>query len=193
MKSAPCSLAAALAVLFCAAPAPAQSEGLPPVWEIRQMLTALSESTNRVKPLLEQIDPQQWVAKGAPQAYAGQLDSIRNEIGYLERAVNELRQRPDQVGKTLEAFLRLQAVESMMASMTEAVRRYQNPAMADLLRSFMDDTARQSQRLRQYLVELVALKETEWKIADEEAQRCRAELANRPRAAADRNQKGGRQ
>ena len=35
----------------------------------------------------------------------------------------------------------------------------------------------------QYLVELVAAKEAEFKIADKEAQRCRAELISRPASA----------
>lgn len=185
MKFALSFLAAGLLIPLRPVPALAQSEGLPPVWDIREMLASLNESTERVKPLLEKIDPREWIAKGAPEAYVTQLESLRNEIGYVERAANELSQRPDRISKTLEVFLRLQAVEGMMASITEAVRRYQNPAVADLLQGVMDETSAQRQRLREYLVELVALKETEWKIADEEAQRCRAELANRPRASAN--------
>ena len=70
----------------------------------------------------------------------------------------------------------MQTVDSMMQSVIAGVRRYQNPAVADLLQGAMNEMMPYHQALQGYLVQLVGVKETELRIADEEAQRCRSEL-----------------
>lgn len=181
MKSAFLSvpLLALLIPSFCAA----QQAGLPPEWEVRETLSALTTQAKRLQPILEQVNPQQWLDQGAPDAYIEQWKAVRNEIGYLERTAAEMSEQPERITLALEAFLRLQSVEEMMQSMMEGVRRYQNPALADLLQGVMNENADNSQNLRQYLVELVAAREAEFKIADKEAQRCRGELIRRPASA----------
>ena len=171
---------------FCAA----QPGGVSPEWDIRETLAALTAETKRLEPALEQVNPRQWLAKGAPEAYIDQWKAVRNEIGYLQRTAGEMSKRPDRITLALETFLRLQSVEAMMQSLMEGVRRYQNPALADLLQSFMNENAGNGQKLRDYLVELVASKEAEFEIVDREAQRCRAELISRPPAPAGAR-KGG--
>jgi len=74
----------------------------------------------------------------------------------------------------------LTAQEAMAESMVDAVRRYQNPAVADLIQDLINENAKYTQQLRDYLVELVAAKEAECKIANQEAQRCRSELIRQP-------------
>jgi len=80
----------------------------------------------------------------------------------------------------------------MMVSFIEGVRRHQNPAVANLLEEIMNENSDNSQKLRDYLVELATLKETEFKVADQEAQRCRSELVRQPPAASDAPSKGPR-
>ena len=178
-------LLALLTPSFCAA----QPAGVPPEWDVRETLSALTAQTKRLQPILEQVNPREWLDKGAPEAYVDQWTALRNEIGYLERTAGEMSGQPDRITLTLEAFLRLQSVEEMMQSMMEGVRRYQNPALADLLQGVMNENADNSQKLRQYLVELVAMKEAEFKIADQEAQRCRAELISRPASSSGSGRK----
>ena len=180
MKSALVFFCALLVSLLFSRPLPAQTQGLPPEWDVRDMLTSLTSQTKRLQPLLEQIHPQEWISKGAPDAYAGQLEELRKQIGYLEQTAGELSREPERMTKALETYLRLQSVEVMIDSMADAVRRYQNPAMADLLQGATNDTAKYAGQLRDYLVELVATKEAECDIADKEAQRCRSELIQRP-------------
>ena len=154
----------------------AQEGGLTPQWSIRETLESLNTQTSRLEPLLEQVDPAAWSSKGAPEAYVDQWKALRAEISYLKRSVNELSAKPDTMTKTLEAFLRLRAVEDMMQSFLEGIHRYHNPAVADLLSGIMNESAGNRGQLQNYLVELVAQKEVELKIADREAQRCRKEL-----------------
>ncbi len=146
------------------------------------MLRSLKSGSERYQPILEEVKPQEWMAKGAPEAYVKQLKALRDEIGYLQQTADELSKKPDRTTKALEAYLRLQSVNSMMDSIVEGVRRYQNPAVADLLEGIMNENGDIAQQLRDYLVELVASKENECRIANEEAQRCRATLINRPAA-----------
>ena len=159
---------------------PAQSPGLPPEWDVRDMLAALTAQTRRIEPLLAQLHPAEWVARGAPEAYVKQLEQLRKQIGYLDRTAGELSAEPDRMTKALETYLRLQSVEAMAESMVDAVRRYQNPAVADLIQDLINENAKYTQQLRDYLVELVAAKEAECKIANQEAQRCRSELIRQP-------------
>ena len=154
----------------------AQEGGLTPQWDIRDAMASLNTQTSQLEPLLEQVNPAEWSAKGAPEAYLDQWKTLRAEIGYLQRSIKELSDRPDQMTKTLEAFLRLRAVEEMMQSFVEGIHRYHNPAVADLLSGIMNESADNRGRLQEYLVELVAQKEVELRIANREAQRCRKEL-----------------
>ncbi|MCP5118420.1 MAG: hypothetical protein GY953_47015, partial [bacterium] len=119
----------------------AQEGGLTAPWDIRETLASLNSQTGRLKPLLEQVNPAEWSNNGAPEAYVAQWKALTAEIGYLQRAVNELSAKPDRMTKTLEAFLRLRAVEDMMQSFVEGIHRYHNPAVADLLSDVMNESA----------------------------------------------------
>ncbi len=172
-----CLLAAiTLSVLLIPATMTGQEGGLTTQWDIRETLKSLNTQTGRLLALLEQVDPAAWTEKGASESYVEQWKGLTAEISYLQRSADELSAKPDRMTKTLEAFLRLQAVEQMMGSFVEGIHRYHNPAVADLLTDVMNESAENRHGLQNYLVELVAQKEVELKSADQEAQRCRAEL-----------------
>jgi hypothetical protein len=67
------------------------------------------------------------------------------------------------------------------------VRRYQNPAVGDLMISVMAANSTNRDQLRQYITDLAETKEQEFQIVDKEAQRCRGNLVRqapaRPAAA----------
>ena len=144
------------------------------------MLSELATRVERVKPILDQLKPQDWLAAGAPETYVTQWKSAQAEVGYLVRSSQALAHQPDRLTLTLETFFRMQAVESMLASLSEGVRKYQNPAVADLLQGAISETGASRDKLHQYLVDLAATKEQEFKTVDEEAQRCRAMLSRTP-------------
>ena len=169
------------AVLACwAEPLSAQNEGLAPEWELRKDLDALVEQTRRLKPLLDAVKPREWVEKGAPAAYEGQWKSVQAESDYLVRSAGELAKEPDRLTVALEAYLRMQSRDALLVSLSEGIEKYQNPALADLVRSAMAGGAAAGEKLRQYVVELAALKEGQLKVADQEAQRCRTMLMQQP-------------
>lgn len=160
----------------------AQTGGLPPEWEVRRSVGDLAAGIERLKPILEQARPQEWTAQGAPEAYIAQWKTVRTEIEYLGRSTQILRAEPDRLTAALDAFLRLQRLEALLASLGDGIRRYQNAALADLLHSVFSEGAPQREGLRQYLVDLAETKERQFKVADQEAQRCRDFLVRQPPA-----------
>lgn len=160
---------------LCAAALPAQpapAAGLPPEWEVRQQLADLVSQTARLAPLLNQIEPQKWT--GVPQAYAAQQKSILTQINHTSQVVAALSRQPERMTLALDVYFRLQTLESQVLSFSDGIRRYQNPAVADLLTSLTNETAVSRERLREYVKELVAMREQERDLLEKEAQRCRS-------------------
>lgn len=169
-----------LASFWALSIASAQNAGLPPEWEVKKNMDALAGQVQRCKPILDEVKPEEWVAKGAPQAYQRQWTAAGAEIEYLTRATSELTQEPERLSLALETLFRMQSLDSMLGSIEDGVRKYQNPALADLLRGAMSDAAGQREKLRQYILQLAAVKEQEFNVINKEAQRCRAVLSRQP-------------
>jgi hypothetical protein len=181
-------LATAL-VMIGAGCACGQPSGVRQEWEVRQDLADLVQQTGRLKPLLDAVKPAEWVAKGAPDSYTAQWDSIVAESDYLTRSAGELAADPERLSLALETYLRLESLDAQLDSLNEGIRKYQNPALADLVRSAMTDGAPARSKLRQYLVQLAELKEGQLRVADKEAQRCRTILLQQTPAKKDQGKK----
>lgn len=151
----------------------AQAQGVQAPWDISQTIQSLSEQTERLTPVLAQLTPEQWQAKGAPAAYADQWRAAQSEVGYLARVAQTFAKQPEKLTLALETLFRLQAVEAQVTSLVEGVRRYQNPAIGDLLVSVVAANSSNRDQLRQYATDLAAQKEQELQVMDQEAQRCR--------------------
>lgn len=149
------------------------AQGLVPAWEVKKTLDEVSQQTKRFAPLVEQLKPEAWVNAGAPEAYIAHRRSLLDEIGYLDQSLRSLSAKPDRMSLALECFTRMGTIESRLMSLIDAVRRYQNPALADLIQSIMGETAASRDKLRQYAWELVASREQEFDVLVQEAQRCR--------------------
>jgi len=167
-------LASGCALLF------GQSPGVTAEWDIRKTIQDVIADTNRLRPVLEQIKPQDWVSKGAPQAYVGQWNSTRTQVEGLIGSAGLLSKDPEKISAALDTFFRLQTLELMLHSLAEGVRKYQNPALADLINGIVSEHGANRQRLQQYVVDLAATKEQEFAVIDKEAQRCRGMLSRQP-------------
>lgn len=165
-----------------AAPTVAAADGLTTEWDIQKTIHAVGVQAGRLIPMLDEVRPDEWLAKGAPEAYVAQLRDLRAELGYAARTAQELQQNADDLGKAFELFMRLDSSRAMYRSLVQGVRTYQNPALADLLESVEIEGDAPRSRFRNYLVELATMKERELKIVDQEAQRCRGMLIRQPAA-----------
>jgi len=154
--------------------------GVASEWDVRKLLDSLDLQAQHVKPIIDQVKPETWVAKGAPKAYVTQWTTAQAELKYLLGSSEALSKQPERLTLALETYFRMQALESTLSSVTEGIRKYQNPALADLMQSVVTENSSNADKLRQYVQDLAAQKEQEFQIADREAQRCRETLVKQP-------------
>jgi len=154
--------------------------GVASEWDVRKLLDSLDLQAQHVKPIIDQVKPETWVAKGAPKAYVTQWTTAQAELKYLLGSSEALSKQPERLTLALETYFRIQALESTLSSVTEGIRKYQNPALADLMQSVVTENSSNADKLRQYVQDLAAQKEQEFQIADREAQRCRETLVKQP-------------
>jgi hypothetical protein len=174
-------------------PTAAQQSGFVPEWEIRKTVAAIAAQCQRLQPLLDQVNPKDWVAKGAPEAYVTQWNSTRTNLEHMRVSAENLTREPERLTFALDTFFRLGAFESMLGSLAEGVRKYQNPAIADLLHGVMSENSANREKLRAYMLELAEAKEQEFRVVNQEAQRCRTAVSRQPRPAAVPEKKVGQQ
>jgi len=162
--------------------AQAQQPGVLTEWDVQKVVETIASQTTRLQPLIAEIHPNDWTAKGAPDAYIQQWGSVRNEAQALKRSSDNLVHEPGRLTTAMDTYFRLQDLEGSLGSLIEGVRKYQNPALADLLRGVLAENDSSRRQLRQYVVDLAATREQEFKVVDKEAQRCR-EAVTRPAGA----------
>jgi len=154
--------------------------GVSSEWDVRTLLDGLDRQAEHLKPIIDQVKPETWVSHGAPPAYIAQWKSGEAELRYLITSSQSLARDPEKLTLALDTYLRMQAMESTLGSLIEGIRKYQNSALADLALSMMAENSTNRDRLSQYLRDLAAQKEQEFKVVDREAQRCRGVLLNQP-------------
>lgn len=166
--------------LACFLQVPVCGQGVSAVWDISQTAALLSEQAARLAPVLDQLKPAEWEAKGAPAAYTAQWRAVKSEVGYLVNAAQSMQKQPERLPLALETYFRMQAVEMQINSLVEGVRRYQNAAVGDLLIGVMTANSANRDQLRQYIADLADTREQEYRVIDQEAQRCRGNLLRQP-------------
>jgi hypothetical protein len=160
--------------------APAQngggSQGVPEEWDARTMLRSLQTQTQHLKPILDQIHPENWVAQGAPKEYVSQYQTAQAELRYLQQTSDAFMKQPERLPLALDTYFRMQSLDTMLSSLIQGIRRYQNPAVGDLVQGVLNENTGNRDRLREYIRQLAVEKEQEFQIADREAQRCRGAI-----------------
>jgi hypothetical protein len=159
---------------------PAASSGVDSEWDIRKLLDALSQQAAHLKPIIDQVQPADWQSKGASETYVAQWNTVQAQLKYLIASTDAFARQPERLPLGLDAYFRMQAMESTLGSLIEGVRNYQNPALAFLIQAIVSENSANRGRLRQYLQDLATQKEQEFQVADREAQRCRATLLQQP-------------
>jgi hypothetical protein len=158
----------------------AQEAGVASEWDARKMIDALSSQAQHLKPVVDQVKPADWVSQGASESYLAQWNTVQAQLKYLIASSEAFSRQPERMQLGLETYFRMEAVESRLGSLTEGVRKYQNPALAMIMQAVIAENTTNRDRLRQYLTDLASQKEEEYQVADREAQRCRASLLNQP-------------
>jgi hypothetical protein len=155
------------------------AQGMLPRWEVEEMAKSLQEHAASLEQLLEQVRPKEWSQKGASAAYEEQYDMLRSELSNVSLSAQNLGRNPEKISVVVDTFLWLDRSGSMLQSMTDGVERYQNAALAALLRSAIARGQGAQEKLKEYMRELAVDREAQLEIAHSEAQRCRESLVKR--------------
>jgi hypothetical protein len=174
----------AIALTLLAIPLAAQQpQGIPAEWDIGKVLMAISAHATRLLPIIAQIDPKPWVQKGATDAYLRQAETAKVQAKAVADSAQTLARTPGKLSGAIELTYRIQSLETVLGSLADGMRRYHNPAMADLVMGIVTENGANRDRLQQYVVDLAVEKETECAVADQEAQRCRGFLSRQAPAS----------
>lgn len=160
-----------------------QGPASPPDPEIVAVFNGISLHASKIEPMLQQLRPNDWVAKGAPDTYVAQWNSTIEQLRAIQSDMSALAQHPDQMTECMKALFRVQASHQALDSLMGGLRRYQNPALAELIESVAAEDQSQLDRLEQYVLELAGEKDRQYAVVDREAQRCRATLSREPAPA----------
>lgn len=154
-----------------------QAPGLESPWDVRKILSDLTAETSQLKPLLAQLNPQQWADKGASTTYILQWQTSQRQLDDVLVSIQRLSQKTESLSLALDTYFRMEALETSARSLDEGVERYGPRPMADKLSGYVAHSFDSRQRLRDYLEDLAASTEQNFKVADEEAQRCRGMIS----------------
>jgi hypothetical protein len=168
--------------LLCVALFSVSLLGQDAAWDNSPHAADLAAQASRLKPLLDQLKPEEWLAKGAPQAYVTQLASAHQELAALTASASLLDKQPQKLTAALDTYFRLQSLEWRFESLIEAVRKYQNPAVGDLILSVLRSNSANRDSLRAFITELAERHEQEFSIVSQDQQACRAQLSQIPTA-----------
>ena len=113
--------------------------------------------------------------------YVTQWKTSQQQCKALVTDARALAGTPDKLTDVLKVLFRVQFLEIAMGSLEEGLRKYQNPALAELLNGTRAENLPNREKLQQFAIDLADQREQEYKVADAEAQRCRGQLVTKPR------------
>lgn len=148
--------------------------------DLLQILNGITQHLSRLEPMLEQVRAKDWIAKGAPETYAIQYTSAQKDIKTIQEGLTGLAQRTDNLQEGMRSLFKIQAFHRSLLSVMEGLRKYQNPALADLVSAVAAEDQTYQDKLQYYLIQLATDKDAQYQLVDKEAQRCRGLLSKQP-------------
>jgi len=147
-------------------------------WDIGVVLGEMSAHAGRLLAAFGKADAKAWVAKGASETYAAQLDSCKQQTKAFEDEAKALAADPEKLPDALVLLFRIQGVDTMLGSIEDGLRKYQSPEDAQALASLAAENGTNLGRFQKYIVDLAAERDQRYQTMDREAQRCRGVLMN---------------
>jgi hypothetical protein len=154
--------------------------GVQTPWNVRTIIDKLVDENEHFEPVLESIHPQDWLDKGASPVYIQQLQQALQQTRDVVVTSKRLAQKTDQLSLALDDYFRLEALDSTARSLEEGVRHYADRSSADRLAALIAHNFSAREQFRDYLASLAISQEQNFKVADQEAQRCRGIISREP-------------
>ena len=159
-----------------ATPALQSSPGAPADWEMRPRIEKLGTDVGQLKPVFDQIQPGSWTVEGGPEAYQKQQKACADGLNYVQNAIVRWSAQPDKLSLMLETLIRIESMDQQAISLSQGVRKYHNPAVADILDSMLNSLSGDLEWLRSQSLDMAQQREKELDVAQKEAQRCRSQI-----------------
>lgn len=158
-----------------------QMAGVETNYEARNLIDASVKADQNLRQILEALHTQDWVnLKGAPGSYNVQWQSAQNQIHYVEQVSASLAQHIDDVPSLLDLYFRMESIELTARSLAQGAEQYAARPESEKLNRWIGQAFESRRRLREYISDAAASLEQNFKVADAEAQRCRAEMIKTP-------------
>jgi hypothetical protein len=174
-----------LAASFCFAQQPAPAlKGIDTPWDVRKILDELTADNEKLRSVLATLNPHDWYSKkGAPTAYMQQLQMGQRQLNDVVISAKLLSQKTESLPLALDNYFRLEALEVTARSLGEGASRYGDRRAADQLNTLIAHSFTTRERFRDYIQDLAKSQEQNFRVADEEAQRCRGVISRQPSPA----------
>jgi hypothetical protein len=174
-----------LAAGFCLAQQPAPvANGIDAPWGVRKILDDLMADDEKLRSVLGTLNPQEWSSKkGAPSTYIQQLQMGQRQLNDVVISSKLLAQKTESLPLALDNYFRLEALEVTARSLGEGARHYGDRHTADQLNTLVAHSFTTRERFRDYIQDLAKTQEQNFRVADEEAQRCRGMISRQPAPA----------
>jgi hypothetical protein len=171
-----------LAASYCfaqqAAPA---TNGIDAPWGVRKILDDLAVDNEKLRAIFGALNPQDWYSKkGASSAYIQQLQIGRQQLSDVVISSKLLAQKTESLPLALDDYFRLEALEVTARSLGEGAQRYADRRTADQLNTWIARNFSTREHFRDYIQDLSKTQEQNFRVADEEAQRCRGMISRQP-------------
>jgi len=165
-------------ILFAQAASPAaqSTPGSAADWDMRPRIQKLGQDVGGLKPVFDQIHPGTWTVEGGPASYQKQQKACADGLAYVQNAVARWSAQPDKLSLMLETLIRIESMDQQAISLSQGIRKYQNPAVADILDSMLNSLSGDLEWLRSQSLEMAQQREKELEVAQKEAQRCRTQI-----------------
>ena len=145
-------------------------------WDVRAHLSDLVKDVASFESLLRRVDVEHWIGRGAPDVYRRQLMSAQEAFPHLVAATEKLSRQPELLSAAIEVMFQLERFELLVGSLRDGVRKWQSQDFANTITDALAANTTHRERLRQHVRDVALIREQEYQIANQEAQRCRGML-----------------
>jgi hypothetical protein len=133
---------------------------------------APSSDLARLQAMIEQIRPDRFSNAPAGVYEERREAALRNLLAY-RRSLAAHEADPERVDAAIEAATSLDALTLDLRALAYGLARYQSPTMGDVVEAAAARLDPQRAALRRAALDRAAARETEYRVAFQEAQRCR--------------------
>src|SRR5882724_1591791 len=85
--------------------------------DIAGIFNGLSQHAAKVEPMLQELRPADWVAKGAPDTYVAQWNASLQQLEGIRTDMSAMAQHPDHMTDGLKAMLRVRATHQVIIAL----------------------------------------------------------------------------